>query len=123
MDRYDPNQSFTTWLFTIGRRLSANEKRRQARLRKRESEWFAETDQAESALGFEEGSIWAAAQDILSEGAYTSVWLHYGEGQTVKEIARIMGKTVTGVKVTLFRARRALAAGLDPKLVSESMNR
>ncbi len=123
LDRYDPNQSFSTWLFTIGRRLSANEKRRQARLRKRETEWFAETEQSEQSLGFEEGSIWAAAKDILSEGAYVSVWLHYGEGKAVKEIARIMGKTVTGVKVTLFRARRALAAGLDPKLVSESLDR
>ncbi|MFP6901508.1 MAG: RNA polymerase sigma factor [Opitutales bacterium] len=123
LDRYDPNQSFTTWLFVIGRRLAANEKRRLGRQRTREAELAAEKELEKTNLDFDGGTVWAAAQSILTETSYATIWLHYGEGQPVKDIARILGKSVTGVKVTLFRARRTLARELDPKLVAESIDR
>ena len=123
LDRYDPSQSFTTWLFVIGRRLAANEKRRIARQRVRETEAIAEEQLEQTSPDLDAGNVWAAAKSILPDAAYASLWLHYGEGQSVKEIARILGKTVTAVKVTLFRARRTLARELDPNLVKESINR
>ena len=123
LDRYDPNQSFTTWLFVIGRRLAANEKRRRARQRARETELATEEELEQTNLDFDEGTVWLAAQKILSKTSYATIWLHYGEGQSVKEIARILGKSVSGVKVTLYRARRALARKLDPKLVAERIER
>ena len=122
LDRYDPNQSFTTWLFVIGRRLAANEKRRLVRQRIRETEAVAEEQSDQTSPDPDAGTVWIAAQSILPDAAYTSLWLHYGEDQSVKEIARILGKTATAVKVTLFRARRTLARELDPDLVKESIN-
>lgn len=123
LHRYDHKQSFTTWLFVIGRRLAANEKRRIGRQRKREAE--LEVPQEVEAIypEFDSGSIWAAAKNILSENSYATMWLHYGENQSVKEIAQILGKSVTGVKVTLHRARRTLASELDPDLVGEPIDR
>ena len=122
LDRYDPNQSFTTWLFVIGRRLAANERRRLGRLRKRQGELQAELTESpvfpSDAVG-----LWGQVKNLLSETAYATVWLHYGEDCPVKEIAQILGKTRTSVKVTLFRARRILSRELDAKLVSESMGR
>ena len=123
LDRYDPNQSFTTWIFVIGRRLAANEKRRRARQRARESELAREEDSEQTNPDLDQGTVWLAAQKILPKTSYATIWLHYGEGQSVKEIARILGKSVTGVKVTLYRARRTLARKLDPKLVAESIER
>ena len=123
LDRYDPNQSFTTWIFVIGRRLAANEKRRRARQRARESELAREEDSEQANPDLDQGTVWLAAQKILPKTSYATIWLHYGEGQSVKEIARILGKSVTGVKVTLYRARRTLARKLDPKLVAESIER
>ena len=123
LDRYDPTKSFTTWLFVIGRRLAANEKRRLARQRVRETEAVAEEEFEQTYAEVDGGTVWAAAKRILPEAAYTSLWLHYGEDQSVKEIAHIMDKTVTAVKVTLFRARRTLARELDSNLVKESISR
>ena len=122
LDRYDPSHSFTTWLFVIGRRLAANEKRRLGRLRQHQGELRQEPT-GEPVFPSDAGGLWANVKGILSETAYATLWLHYGEDQPVKEIARILGKTVTGVKVTLFRARRTLARELDSKLVSESISR
>jgi DNA-directed RNA polymerase specialized sigma24 family protein len=34
--------------------------------------------------------------------------LHYAEDLSIREIAKIMGKTETGIKVVLFRARQKL---------------
>lgn len=119
LDRYDPSKSFTTWLFVIGRRLAANEKRREGRQRVRESEAVTEEELDQTYAEVDGDTVWAAAKRILPDAAYTSLWLHYGEDQSVKEIARILGKTATAVKVTLFRARRTLARDLDPKLISE----
>lgn len=123
LDRYDPSQSFTTWLFVIGRRLAANEKRRRARMRESHEELPEEQLEHDPATRLDAGSLWDAAKAILSETAYAALWLHYGEEQSVKDIARILGKSVTGVKVTLFRARRTLAGKLDPNLLAESAAR
>jgi len=122
LDRYDPRHSFTTWLFVIGRRLAANEKRRLGRLRKHQGE-IRDDPVDDPVFPSDASALWTEVRGILSEAAYATVWLHYGEGQPVKEIARIMDKSVTGVKVTLFRARRTLARELDPKRVSESLSR
>jgi RNA polymerase sigma-70 factor, ECF subfamily len=121
-DRYDPGQSFTTWLFVIGRRLAANERRRLGRLRKRQEELQAEPTE-NPVFPSDAGNLWAHVKTLLSETAFTTIWLHYGEDYPVKEIAQILGKTATSVKVTLFRARRILSRELDAKLVSESMGR
>ncbi len=123
MDRYDPRHSFTTWLFVIGRRLAANEKRRLARRRERQDELREEPVDDDPAVPLDAGGLWAAAKGILPEAVYAALWLHYGEGQPVKDVARILGKSVTGVKVTLFRARRTLARKLDPDLLAESIAR
>lgn len=123
MDRYDPRHSFTTWLFVIGRRLAANEKRRLARRRESQDELREEPVDEDPAAPLDAGGLWTAAKGILPEAAYAALWLHYGEDQPVKDVARILGKSVTGVKVTLFRARRTLASKLDPDLLAESIAR
>lgn len=38
------------------------------------------------------------------------LWLAYGQGQTHREIASVLGLQVGSIKMLLFRARRRLAA-------------
>jgi DNA-directed RNA polymerase specialized sigma24 family protein len=40
------------------------------------------------------------------------LWLRYAEDLSTREIARVLGKSQVMVRVTLFRAREALAAHL-----------
>jgi RNA polymerase sigma-70 factor (ECF subfamily) len=56
--------------------------------------------------------LWRLARERLPEAQSTALWLMYGEEMSVKEIARITGRTQVHVKVLLHRGRKALAAAL-----------
>jgi DNA-directed RNA polymerase specialized sigma24 family protein len=44
--------------------------------------------------------------------------LHYAEEFSIREIAKIMRKTETGIKVVLFRARQKLQAKAKDRRIS-----
>jgi RNA polymerase sigma-70 factor (ECF subfamily) len=114
--QYNPRWQFSTWLFTIANRLAIERRRRMQR-----EASFVLLDRAASA-GCEPAGpvadreqcrhIWALADRILSETQRTALWLRYGEELGPKEIARVLGQSQVGVRVTLCRARKALAAHL-----------
>jgi DNA-directed RNA polymerase specialized sigma24 family protein len=54
-------------------------------------------------------TLWELAEDVLSEDQYLAVWLRYAEGMAMADIAKVIGKSQVGVRVSLFRARAALA--------------
>jgi len=116
LSRYDPRKPFLTWLYVIARRLAINFKRN--RLRRGESpllEGETEIPRNERAPFSDSCSLWASASKILSPDAFMALRLHYGENMPVKEIAEVLGKSITGTKVLLFRARRSLADKMDPQ--------
>ena len=66
------------------------------------------TDETLSGLAEENGNnliqpLWKLALEILNEKSYQAMRLHYAEDLSIREIAKIMGKTETGIKVILFR--------------------
>jgi RNA polymerase sigma-70 factor (ECF subfamily) len=121
--RYKPpphGSRFSTWLFTIGFRMAVSRDRahRRGRVRERglDESGGAERAGASKAsatdrLGDREqgGRLWALAAEVLSDDQHTALWLRYAEDLPMKEIARVLGKTQVGVRVSLFRARAALA--------------
>lgn len=129
LDRYDPRWRFSTWLFTIARRLSLDEARRRRRpgatpndplprsfgLSDDEGRMpeLVDADQpspAEIAESRESRrNIWAAARSVLREEEWTSLWLFYVEEMSVKEIAQVQNKKTSAVKTMLHRARKRLA--------------
>jgi RNA polymerase sigma-70 factor (ECF subfamily) len=116
LSRYDPRKPFLTWLFVIARRLAINFKRN--RSRRGESPLFegeTELPGNECATPSDSDSLWSSASKLLSPDAFRALRLHYGENMPVKEIAEVLGKTTTGTKVLLFRARRSLADQIDPQ--------
>ena len=66
--------------------------------------------------------IWARARQLLPELHFQALWLRYVEDLDVAQIAGVLGKTKTHVKVLFFRARRILAVGLgsDPNSTAAS---
>jgi RNA polymerase sigma-70 factor (ECF subfamily) len=110
---YDPAWKFSTWLYTIASRLAVSKHRRQSR----ESAWSSfdragpeGTDhlqvQDDRRLGTR---LWSLAEEELSPDQQTALWLRYAEDMSIGEIAKVMGKTQVGVRVSLFRARQTLA--------------
>lgn len=110
---FRPQNSFSTWLFTIARRTALNHLRA-----RRPTEELGEHDQVmpenprDAATDREYAeSIWNLARRLKPD-QYEVLWLCYGEGFSVNEIARIMNTNSLRVRVLLHRARKRLAEWL-----------
>lgn len=119
IESYDPTWRFSTWLFTIAARLAISEFRRTNHATSIESVGFALELHEQAQGGPEEenqregAKLWALARLELGDEAHTALWLRYAEDMSIGEIAKVLGRTDVGVRVTLFRARRTLAAATD----------
>lgn len=111
LGRYDESWRFSTWLFTIASRAAVSHHRRRRPQCARPALQAPACDEAAEKREQRE-SLWAAAAQ-LPEGQYRSLWLKYGEDMSIKEIARVIGKSQVCVKVLLYRARIALAQRLQ----------
>jgi len=119
--RYNPEQSFATWLFTIGRRKLIDHFR---------SRRPVEADAAPEGLDEEDPALllarredqqelWRLARSVLTDIQFQTVWLKYAEELSVAQIALVLRRTQTHVKVILFRARAALATELSSRREAE----
>ncbi len=114
LSHYDPDFGFATWLFTIAKRTAATFHRRPRPdlLALRETN----VDENDPAVMLDrkdrDHALWDIAR-TLKPNQYEALWLRYGEGFSVGEIAGIMRITPIHVKVLLFRARRQLGKNLE----------
>jgi len=110
---YDPRWAFSTWLFAIARRTWLNHVRSTRRRRAREhaaaTTPVSAHEPAAAALATERATrLWDVAAAELSEPEFSAIWLRYVEDRSIAEIASVLGRPRTTVKVILFRARRRL---------------
>jgi RNA polymerase sigma-70 factor, ECF subfamily len=110
--RYSPQWQFSTWLFTIARRLSINHNRRQRPMNDEEAVGAAESPEpgpVESASTAERRRrLWSIAVRTLSEEEWTMLWMHYVEEMPAQEIGRLLDRSRAAVKTMMFRARKKL---------------
>ncbi len=116
--RYRSSYCFSTWLFTIARRL-ASSRLRSLRRSQRVVEMNSGVPEPGDVLAQQETrqSLWAAARG-LSPNQYQVLRLRYAEDMSIKQIAKVMGKSQVSVKVLLYRARVHLAERLQ-KITAE----
>ena len=118
LDGYRPQWRFSTWLFTIARRLAINSRRKK---RITDEAVQCDTDSIEcsaqpyAALVAEENKrkLWDVAARVLTEDQHTALWLYYVEDMPVKEIAAVLGRFVPATKMVLHRARQKLLPALE----------
>jgi RNA polymerase sigma-70 factor (ECF subfamily) len=115
--RYRPTAKFSTWMFSITRRLVLNERRGRGRRGAVFHELAPGETVREVAGGVSPASEAATAElsraiDVslagLPEEQRTAVILRRYEEMPYEEIAAVLGTTVPSVKSLLFRAREAL---------------
>jgi len=119
--RYEPTAKFSTWMFSIARRLVLNERRG----RSRRSAVFYEPssdDTIREASSVRTPSAEASASELaeaidqalagLPDEQRTAMVLRRYEEMPYEEIARVLGTTVPAVKSLLFRARETLRGKL-----------
>jgi RNA polymerase sigma-70 factor (ECF subfamily) len=107
---YDPRWAFSTWLWTIARRLALNHlaRRRPAPLEGSEPE-------APAGASGEPGAVqdlWNLARARLPERQCTALWLRYGEERPLEEVAAILSVSPINARVLVHRARQRLAQAL-----------
>jgi RNA polymerase sigma-70 factor (ECF subfamily) len=119
---YRPQWQFSTWLFTIARRISINYHRRPQPVADHESLRQAVSPQAgpeQIAVAAESRQyLWTVAARILGKEELTALWLHYVEGMPVAEIADVLDRSSVAVKTMMFRARKKLlplVSDLEPE--------
>lgn len=112
--RFRIGNTFSTWLFTIARRTALNQLRSL-----KPTQELADYDQAVNnnpARATEERersqSVWSLAQN-LKPHQYEALWLRYGEGFSIGEIAQVMGTNAIRVRVLLHRGRKRMAEILN----------
>lgn len=109
LESYKGTGRFSTWLFTIAHRLASSHYRRMPNIQIGEEPQATNPEPIEVLAEQErKKSLWDAARN-LSENQFEALWLKYSEDMTIKEIARVMGKSQVHVKVLLYRGRKNLA--------------
>lgn len=129
LDRFDFDYQFSTWLFTIAYRLASDFARKEKRRPKSFPIEIAEDDRSldtrrmDSRWSEVVDDIWSLARSALVESQYTVLWLKYGEGLSIQEIASVLQKTQIGVRVQLHRARSKLSKEMHRMDRDRSTNR
>lgn len=93
--RYRNSCKFSTWLFTIAKRLASSH--------------FRSLSHSQRIVQNKSESPWPGD---LPMGQYQALWLRYAEDMSIKEIAKVLRKSQVGVKVLLYRARIKLGRRL-----------
>jgi RNA polymerase sigma-70 factor (ECF subfamily) len=114
--RYKPQYAFTTWLFTIAKRTALNFFRAKRSTSELDENLKASgpnpselVENRDSARNF-----WAMTENLKPKQR-EALWLRYGQGMSISEIATIMGTNDVFIRVTLHRARGVLAKKLQHK--------
>jgi len=114
LSRFSPVYSFSTWIFTIARRTALNHFRDRRPTEELPDEVDSPHDDPAAALEKQDArqQLWQTAKR-LKPRLYEVLWLQYGEGFSIEETARVMGRSQLYVRVLLHRARNQLAKLLE----------
>lgn len=112
LDLYDPQRPFTTWLYTIGKRLAVN--RRDADRRRERLAVAAGGSGEVRTVAHEPADLWQRARRVLPDEQYRALWLRYVQGFSIAEIAGELGRSSVSTRVLLHRARKRLVLEVEP---------
>lgn len=110
---------FVTWIYTIARNLTVSHYRKHGRVTHCELEEASSSmvDHATPAQTVSEAeehaALWRVARQTLKPKAFDVLWMKYREQLSIAEIADIINKSETSVKVMLHRARKNLGTALE----------
>lgn len=122
---YQPRWRFSTWLYTIARRTPVPplpQAANQAAIREQVQDISREMAQDLDPCLRQQmrDNLWTSARRLLDLEAFTALWLHYGEGFTGAEIARIVNRSPVAVRVGLHRSRQRLRQHWDRGITTET---
>jgi len=115
--QFNPRFPFASWLFSIARRKCIDFHRSEKPVSESEVPDVPDLNDPSELMSRKEDrqNLWRVAQKLLPEIQFHVLWFKYVEEMDVAEIARVMQKTKTHIKVLLFRARKTLVSELEKR--------
>ena len=109
---YDGSTSFKTWLYGIGKRLAFNFIKRNKVIKfSNEEEAVRQADEyslEESYVKTERHAALHECIKLLPEDERALIWLTYFEDVSVKDAAKLLGKSENSISAKLYRIRKKL---------------
>ncbi|VAW44873.1 hypothetical protein MNBD_GAMMA03-1617 [hydrothermal vent metagenome] len=103
---YNDNWQFNTWLFTIANRLI----KKQHKFSYQYDELpTIDTSVELEELSIDENNIWVQIKKVVNSQSYDLLWFFYVEELSIKEIAQILQKSQSWVKIVLYRSKKKLS--------------
>ncbi len=112
---YQSKWQFSTWLFTIANRL----------IKKQHHLYYKDESIDESIIEHEDDksidrdNIWIQVKNRLNPEAYDVLWFFYIEELSIKEIAQVLQRSQSWVKISLFRSKKKLAKSKNIRKLSK----
>jgi RNA polymerase sigma-70 factor (ECF subfamily) len=115
---YDIQWQFSTWLFTIARRVLSKLKAKYYHTDKAitENDWISNQD----PYTVDQDNIWKLIKKDLNPASYDVLWFFYVEQNSIKEIAQIMNQSTSWVKTNLHRSKIKLSNNSALELMLEA---
>jgi len=116
IQRFNSNQNFSTWLFTIAKRTAFNHFRAAKQFEELSPDHEVDLDDPSILLQQkdERTALWTLAEALPPEQR-EALWLRYAEGFSIAETVAILRTNQIRVRVLLHRARKNLATRLRPQ--------
>jgi RNA polymerase sigma-70 factor (ECF subfamily) len=111
--RYDPARPFTTWLLMIAHREAVTILRRRRRAAQPLGAEPVAITSAPTAPPASTSNIWTIAGRLLDRETYTALYLRYATDCAPRDVAMILGRSPSWVRVALHRARQALSSAMS----------
>ncbi len=110
LHQHREGSSFTSWIFTVARRTALNFFRDRKTGEEIPDDLSTNTDSPSERVAARDDTrfVWDYVQN-LKPAARQALWLRYGDGLSIQEIADIMGKTSLYVRVLLHRAKQDIS--------------
>lgn len=114
--RYNPKYKLSSWVYLIAKRVATDFHRRSLNTPTHSrttidlaiiADKDRHHDPDETA-----SNIWATAHSVLTPDQYSALWLHYGEGLSMADVAHALSKSTVGIRVLLHRARKRMLVKL-----------
>ena len=112
--QFNPRHTFAAWLFTIARRKCIDHYRASRPHSGEPVPELSDLNDPAAVLEAQEQrrDLWQTARRLLPPAQFQALWLKYVEEMSVAQIARVLRKSQTHIKVMLFRARLTLGREL-----------
>jgi RNA polymerase sigma-70 factor (ECF subfamily) len=118
---YKTTWQFNTWLFTIANRLIAKQNKKYYRNHSDLTDCHASVELEE--LTFDKDNIWIQVKKVVSSQSYDVLWFFYVEELPVKEIAKILQRSTSWVKINLYRSKKKLSVNSSIRTLSRGFLR